>query len=104
MLAGCAQPQPTELSSSTSPVIRDLKAEPPIITVGQSSTLTVDAEDPNGAPLSYQWKASAGDIIGQGSTVRYTASFCCAGSNRVSVTVKNDRSGSASSSIEVFVN
>ena len=99
----CVQPHPTDPTASD-PIIRKLTADPPSIQVGSSCTLTVEAEDPGGGPLTYQWSASAGDIIGQGASVRYTASFCCTGSNRVKVTVKNNRGGSASQSIDVYVN
>jgi len=103
--AGCVQPQPTDSISAgnQNPIIRSLTADPPIISVGSSCTLTADAVDPDGDPLTYQWYASAGDIIGQGASVRYTASFCCTGSNRITLTVKDDRGGSASRSIEVAV-
>ncbi len=103
--AGCVQPQPTESTSTgnQNPIIRNLTADPPIINVGRSCTLAADAVDPDGDPLTYQWYASAGDIIGQGASVRYTASFCCTGSNRITVTVKDGRGGSASRSIEVAV-
>jgi hypothetical protein len=103
--AGCVQPQPTESTSAgnQNPIIRNLTADPPIISVGSSCTLTADALDPDGDPLTYQWYASAGDIIGQGPSVRYTASFCCTGSNRITVTVKDNRGGSTTRSIEVAV-
>lgn len=106
LILGCAQPQPTEgnASGNQNPIIRSLKAEPPGITVGSSCNVTVDAVDPDGDPLAYQWNASAGDIIGEGSSVRYTASFCCAGSNRVTATVKDNRGGRSSRSIDVYVN
>jgi hypothetical protein len=103
IISGCVQPHPSE-STQSDPVIKKLTADPPVIQVGSSCTLTVEAEDPGGGPLTYQWSASAGDIIGQGASVRYTASFCCTGSNRVKVTVKNNRGGSASQSIDVYVN
>ncbi len=104
LLAGCVQPQPTESTASDSPVIRSLTADPPSIRIGSSCTVAVDAEDPRNLPLTYQWNASAGDIIGQGASVRYTASFCCAGSNRVTVTVKNTQGGTTSRSLDVYVN
>lgn len=106
LIVGCAQPQPSESNASgnQNPIIRSLKAEPPGITVGSSCTVTVDAVDPDGDPLAYQWNASAGDIIGEGTSIRYTASFCCTGSNRVTVTVKDNRGGSSSRSIDVYVN
>lgn len=105
MIMGCVQPQPTESSSAgnQNPIIRSLVANPQIISVGTSCTLSVDAVDPDSDPLTYEWNASAGDIIGQGASVRYTASFCCTGSNRISVTVKDNRGGSATANIDVEV-
>lgn len=102
---GCVQPLPTDSSSleNRSPIIRSLRADPPSIAVGSICTLTVEADDPEGDAITYAWYASAGDIIGQGPSVRYTASFCCTGSNKVTVTVTDERGASSSKSIDVYV-
>lgn len=104
MLAGCVQPQPTEEIHGTTapPVITLLTAEPTVIQVGQSCTITCNAENPTGGELNYNWKVSLGDIVGQGSVVRYSAASCCAGVNQISVTVSN-AGASASETVNVTV-
>ena len=102
---GCVQPEETGVNPSpnSNPVIESLMVEPSMLSVGQSSTVTVVASHPQGKPLTYRWGASTGDIIGSGPSVRYTASFCCAGPNYVTVTVLDNSGGSATKSIDIFI-
>ena len=103
---GCVQPPEPELNSggNRNPVITSLTADPPVINVGTSSNVAVEATDPDNNPLTYHWSASTGDIIGEGPSVRFTASFCCRGPNFVKVTVKDNAGGSATQSVDVFIN
>lgn len=103
---GCVQPEsdPVNASGNRNPVIESLVADPAVFNVGASSTVTVTATDPDNNPLTYQWRASTGDIIGEGSTVLFSASFCCAGPNLIWVTVKDNAGGSASRSLDIFIN
>ena len=103
--SGCVQPEETGVNSApnSNPVIESLTVEPSMLSVGQSSTVTVVASHPQGKPLTYRWGASTGDIIGSGTSVRYTASFCCAGPNYVTVTVLDNTGGSATKNIDVFI-
>jgi hypothetical protein len=105
VLLGCVQPEETGVNpdADSNPVIKTLTAEPDQISVGQSSTITVTASHPQGKPLTYRWGASTGDIIGSGPSVRYTASFCCAGPNYVTVTVLDNTGGSATTNVDVFI-
>jgi hypothetical protein len=105
LVTSCVQPpEPTgNVGGNRNPVIRSLIAEPPSISVGSSSTVTVDAMDPDHDPLTYRWSASTGDIIGEGSSVRFTASFCCAGPNYVKVTVSDNSGGNVSQMVDVFI-
>ena len=104
-LAGCVHPEDTSVSSDPNgnPVIVSLLADPAGFSVGQSSTITVAASHPQGKPLTYRWGASTGDIIGSGPSVRFTASFCCAGPNYVTVTVYDNTGGSATKSVDVLI-
>ena len=106
VFADCAQPpEPTaNAGGNRNPDIRSLTADPPAVNVGSSSNITVDATDPDNNPLTYQWSASTGDIIGKGPSIRFTASFCCRGPNFVKVTVKDNAGGSATQSVDVFIN
>ncbi len=105
LVIGCVQPpeDPTSSGDNQNPIIESLIADPAQFPVGASSTVTVVATDPDGQPLTYRWRASTGDIIGEGATVRYTASFCCAGPNLINVTVKDNAGGSAKQSVDIFI-
>lgn len=104
MMVGCVQPQPTEQSSAPqNPVITSVTANPSTVQVGQSSVVTCDAYDPQGKSLSYNWRADLGDFVGHGSTVQYSAAYCCVGANRITVTVKNTSGGSATGFVDVGV-
>jgi len=101
----CVQPPDDAVSASGNrpPVIQSLAADPARFPVGASSTVTVTATDPDNQPLTYRWRASTGDIIGEGPTVRYTASFCCAGPNFVQVTVKDNAGGETTQNLDIFI-
>jgi hypothetical protein len=105
VLTGCVHPEETPVNSdpNSNPVIQSLVAEPAEIVVGQSASITVVATHPQGKPLTYRWGASTGDIIGNGVSVRYTASFCCTGPNYVTVTVLDNAGGSATRNVDVFI-
>lgn len=105
-LAGCVQPMDDSASATgnRNPVIESFVADPAQFDVGASSNVTVVARDPDNDPLSYQWRASTGDIIGEGAVVIYTASFCCAGPNLIWVTVKDNRGGSVTQALDIFIN
>ncbi len=104
-LFGCIQPQPTEQigGAAQPPIITSVTAEPDVIRIGQSSTITCTASDPLGNTLTYRWKVDLGDIVGHGSTVRYSAAYCCSGVNQISVIVSNSKGGSATGTVEVVV-
>jgi hypothetical protein len=105
VLAGCIQPQPTEQQNieGQTPVIRSVTATPPVIGVGQNCTVFCDAFDPLGDKLTYKWQVNLGDIVGEGSTVYYSAAPCCAGVNRINVTVSNTRGSRVTGFVEVVV-
>jgi len=105
LTSSCVQPPDATVSASGNrpPVIQSLVADPPRFPVGASSSVTATAADPDNQPLTYQWRASTGDIIGHGPTVRYSASFCCAGPNFIQVTVKDNAGGEATQSVDIFI-
>lgn len=105
VLAGCAQPPdgPAGTEGNRNPVIQSLSVDPFQIVVGTTATLTVVAIDPDNNPLTFRWSASTGDIIGDGATVRFTASYCCVGLNLVQVTVRDNAGGETSQSADVYI-
>jgi hypothetical protein len=103
---GCVQPTDDGAGApgNRPPIIQSLTATPPTISVGSSATITVVATDPDNQPLTYKWSASTGDILGEGPSVRFTASFCCRGPNYVQVTVKDNAGASVTERVDVFIN
>jgi hypothetical protein len=104
-LVGCVQPPepPSSPADNRPPVVSGLTAEPSTIRVGAASTVTVTASDPEGGALRYRWRATTGDIIGEGPSIRFTASFCCTGTNFVEVTVLDPSGGSTVVTAEVLI-
>lgn len=105
LFLGCVQPEINETASgpNSNPVIKSLNATPPASNVGEIVTVKVEADDPDGDALSYEWYMTAGDLSGDGPVVRYVATYCCLGVNTVRVTVKDGRGGSVTKAIDVLV-
>lgn len=86
--------------SNKPPSLGGIEARQPIVHAGDGVTLTARAIDPNDDTLSYQWMASAGRIIGDGSAVTLSTSDVDASSGRTDVTihltVSDGRGGTAS--------
>jgi hypothetical protein len=70
------QPQPPVVSCS---------ANPTTIAIGESSTITMSASDPQGWPLTYSWSTAGGQLSGSGTTATVTATNADAG-NTITVT------------------
>jgi len=105
VFSSCVQPVENESFSvgNHSPTIRIVTASPQEIRLGIWTTITADVIDEDGDPLKYSWFATAGDVIGEGKSIRYTAVYCCVGSNAVTVEVKDNRGGKSSYTIDIFV-
>ena len=105
LLFGCVQPNSPgdNVDGNNGPVINNITVDPLLIRVGGSTTITIDATDPDGDLLSYSWAAALGDIIGNGKQVRYTAAFCCVGINTINLVVSDSRGASISQSINLEV-
>ncbi len=103
---GCVQPESVVSSdgSNNSPVIESVSVDPGLINVGTTATITVNANDPDGDQLKYGWSTALGDIIGSGAEVRYTAAFCCVGTNIITVTVSDTKGAKASKDILIEIN
>jgi hypothetical protein len=83
------QPQPPVVSCSASPTT---------IAIGEPSTITMTATDPQGWPMTYSWSASGGQLTGSGTTATMTATNADAG-NTITVTgTANDARANLSSS------
>jgi len=105
LLNSCVQPLAPEENTGNNnpPEINSFISERLVIRVGQTSELWVEATDPDGDALTYEWFVLLGDIIGDGSNVLYSAAYCCAGINKITVTVKDSRGASVSKNIDINV-
>jgi hypothetical protein len=89
------QPQPPMVSCS---------ANPATIAIGESSTITMTASDPQGWPMTYSWSATGGQLSGSGATVTLTAINTDAG-NTITVTgTATDERASLSANCTAVVN
>jgi hypothetical protein len=104
-ISGCVQPESTvsSLDGNHSPVIESILVDPPVISVGTTASIKVNASDPDGDQLSFSWFTTLGDIIGSGSEVRYSAAFCCVGSNTVTVIVSDIKGAKVSEDIRIEI-
>ncbi len=79
------QPQPPVVSCS---------ANPTTIAVGEPSTITMTATDPQGWPMTYSWSATGGQLSGSGTSATLTATAADAGNTiTVTGTATTDRPG-----------
>ena len=86
-----------------SPMIESVQCSPDRVLPGQVCTLSCNARDPDGQPLTYEWTSTRGDISGEGNTVEWTAPYA-SGTCTVSVWVSDGYGGEVVSSdlIEVL--
>ena len=70
------QPQPPQVSCS---------ANPATIAIGEPSTVTMTASDPQGWPMTYSWSNNGGTLSGSGTSATVTATNADAG-NTITVT------------------
>jgi len=99
-------------SSSVSVRVDPKPNHPPTITCsadrtsvfsGEKVHITTNASDPDGDPLTYTWRANAGQIVGSGPAVDFDTTGLAPGTYTVTVRVDDGRGGAAdcSSSVEV---
>ena len=90
------QPHPPEVSCS---------ANPTTIAIGEPSTITMTATDPQGWPMTYRWSATGGQLSGSGTSATVTATNADAG-NTITVTgtatdARANLSGTCTASVSV---
>jgi hypothetical protein len=89
------QPQPPTASCS---------ANPTTIAVGEPSTITMSATDPQGWPLSYKWSSTGGQFTPNGTTATVTATNADQG-NTITVTgIATDDRANLSASCTASIN
>jgi outer membrane protein OmpA-like peptidoglycan-associated protein len=73
------------------------------VEVGRTSTISADASDPDGDPLTYMWTAAAGTITSPTNRQSPWTAPMQPGPVLVTVTVSDGRSGTASDSVTIQV-
>jgi outer membrane protein OmpA-like peptidoglycan-associated protein len=70
---------------------------------GEKVHITTNASDPDGDPLTYTWRANAGQIVGNGAAVDFDTTGLAPGNYTVTARVEDGRGGAAdcSSTVEV---
>lgn len=96
-------PTPPPPAPVNQPPTVSVRADPPEVEEGADSTVTADASDPDGDPLTYAWRAPDGRITGSGPQVTWTAPEGVEGSFPVTVTVDDGRGGTASDTTNIRV-
>jgi len=95
-------------SQNQPPIIRSLTAAPDTFYAGQITTITVDAEDPEGDPLSYEWEADQSWllVISSASNTLDLTNCCPIDSSKTTFVhsiVSDDHSGQARDSVQIWV-
>jgi hypothetical protein len=81
-------------------IFSSLDAERDTILPGETTKITAVA---SGYRITYNWSASAGDILNSGAEVIYAASPCQAGRNSITCTVKDGNEQSETKEIFIVV-
>ena len=81
-------------------IFSSLTTEKDTITPGESTEITATA---SGYKLTFNWSATAGDILGSGAQVIYAASPCHAGRNQITCMVQDGNDKSATKDIDIVV-
>lgn len=101
LLVSCSGESPDDEGDPQEPLaFLSLAAERDTIESGESTKIVAAA---TGYRLNYYWTATAGDILGKGSEVLYTASPCQSGKNKITCTVKDGNNASLKKEIYIVV-
>jgi peptidoglycan-associated lipoprotein len=94
-------PPPAPPAPENRPPTVKARCEPCVVEIGKTSTVTADAQDPDGDALTYKWSAPSGTFANPAE--RQTI-FTCSntpGSVPVTVTVSDGKGGTASDTITI---
>jgi uncharacterized protein (TIGR02145 family) len=88
--------------TNSAPIISEMLIDPGSVTSGGVATVTVNAYDPDGDALTYEYTASGGSISGGGPVVIWNAPLE-SGSYSIHVIVSDENGGTATDSVSVLV-
>lgn len=100
--ASCAADIKVEEKPNHPPTISCKVDRSPILP-GERATVSCDASDPDGDPLTYSYAASAGQVTGSGPQVQWDSTGLQPGSYTVKGTVNDGRGGTADSTVTIDV-
>ncbi|MFO7302754.1 MAG: OmpA family protein [Acidobacteriota bacterium] len=95
-------PPPAEPPANRPPTVK-ASCDPCEVEVGRTSTLTADGQDPDGDPLTYQWKTQAGTVANPTQRQTPWTAPNQPGQVPVTVTVDDGRGGTASDTVTINV-
>lgn len=105
---GCGKDDAPTDPHNNPPVITSLTADPDTFYMGNSTIITVTANDPDGDALNYNWEAHGQDLLpigGESNTIEFTN--CCPvfePAMAVILSIVDDgRGGETSDSIDVWI-
>lgn len=79
------------------------RCEPCTVEVGKTSTITADAQDPDGDPLTYRWSAPTGSIANPADRQTIFTAPMVEGPVPVTVTVDDGKGGTAADTVTIQV-
>ncbi|CAN5697110.1 hypothetical protein BH24ACI4_BH24ACI4_21960 [soil metagenome] len=96
-------PAPAPPVQANRPPTVTARCEPCTVEVGRTSTVTADATDPDGDPLTYKWSAPAGTFANPADRQTQWTAPMQEGPVQATVAVSDGRGGNASSSVTIQV-
>ena len=96
-------PPPAPPAPQNRPPTVDARCEPCTVEVGRTSTVTADASDPDGDPLTYKWSAPAGKFTAPGDRQTPWTAPMQEGPVQVTVAVADGKGGTASDTVTIQV-
>jgi outer membrane protein OmpA-like peptidoglycan-associated protein len=98
-----APPPPPPPPPANRPPTVQARCEPCTVQVGQTSTVTADAQDPDGDQLTYRWTAPSGSFQNPADRQTVWTAPQQEGPVQATVTVSDGRGGTASSQVTIQV-
>lgn len=102
-IASCTAEVHLEPRPNRPPVVSSVAASPATIRVGEKSTVTCTASDPDNDPLTYTWSTTGGTITGTGPTAQFDSTGLTAGHYTVTCHVDDGRGGTADGKADIEV-